>query len=394
METVRAPALQRAAGLRVRAPVWKGHKAGKTLPAPEKPAIPDMLPACGSVNTQTGGEPGTWAAGTKGTEMHFKKTHEEGMITEDVQTVGLGLATLDVMVRMKDLPTWDGGGRPVSAFCLEGGGMAATAMAAASRLGARAGFIGPAGSDSAGRVKIDSLASAGVDLSRLIVRDAPENQVVLVQVCEDTGERIFSALRSGSVCPLQLDELDRDYIIAAQYLLLDGVHHEAALQAAKWMRKAGKKVVCDAGARTGGISAEWRELLEYVDVLICAEGFAPALTGIADIEEAGRGALDAGPERVVQTLGGKGSCTTLRSAGFHTPAFNVEVIDTTGAGDVFHGAYIVGMLHGWDPENVALFASAAAALKCRRLGGRAGIPDMASVMEFLDNKGIVPDAGG
>ena len=304
-----------------------------------------------------------------------------------MQIVGLGLASLDVLLRLRDMPTWRGG-TALSAFRLDGGGPAATAMAAAARLGARAGFIGTAGNDEAARIKIRALAADGVDLSRLVIRDGPENQVIVVYVDEQTGERVFSGLKGLSDGPLRVEELDRHYITSADYLHLEGFHYQAALQAAKWMREAGKTVVYDGSATSWPIGPETRALLEYVDVLICGAGFAPSLTGRGDPWEAGRAALDAGPRIVVQTDGVAGSRTVTAHEQFHTPVFPVEVVDTTGAGDVFHGAYIVGLLHGWDLRTIAQFSSAVAALKCTRLGGRAGIPTFPEVIAFLNDRGI------
>ena len=304
-----------------------------------------------------------------------------------LQVVGLGLASLDVLVRLRDMPTWEHGAR-LSAFALDGGGPAATAMAAAARLGARAGFVGTAGNDVSAKVKVESLARDGVDLSRLVIRGEPENQVILVCVDESSGERIFSGLQTLGQNQLRVDELDRDYITSAEYLHLEGFHYEAALQAAKWMRAAGKTVVYDGGTTSGTVGEGARTLLEYVDVLICGAGFAPGLTGRSDAFEAGHAALACGPRIVVQTEGAAGSCTVTASEAFHTPAFAVDVLDTTGAGDVFHGAYIVGMLHGWSLRAIAQFASAVAAIKCTRLGGRAGIPTFREVIEFLKERGV------
>jgi len=259
-------------------------------------------------------------------------------------------------------------------------------MAAASRLGARAGFVGTAGNDYAAQIKVESLERLGVDTSRIVRRDCPENQVVLVCVDEATGERVFSGLRSIVDTQLGVDELDRQYITSADFLHLDGFNYNAALQAAQWMRDAGKMVIYDGGTTSGKVYDATKNLLEYVDVLICGEGFAPGLTGKSDILEAGRAALETGPQVVVQTLGDKGSHTTTAKEEFHTPAFQVEVLDTTGAGDVFHGAYIVGLMHGWSLKEIARFASAVAAIKCTRLGGRAGIPSYDEVSLFLNER--------
>jgi sugar/nucleoside kinase (ribokinase family) len=99
-------------------------------------------------------------------------------------------------------------------------------------------------------------------------------------------------------------------------------------------------------------------------------------------------ALDVGPQVVVQTEGDEGCYTVSRNEQFHTPAFDCPVIDTTGAGDVFHGAYIVGLLQGWTLQQCALFSTAVASMKCGSLGGRAGIPHYDQVLDYLGKKGF------
>jgi sulfofructose kinase len=199
-----------------------------------------------------------------------------------------------------------------------------------------------------------------------------------------SGERVFSSDVDFSRDALQPEELDRDYMTSAEYLHLDGFHFAAAAQAARWMRAAGKKVVLDAAKTAGSIYPRSRELVALADILICGSGFAPALTGMQGIWSAGRAALRCGPSIVVQTEGEEGCYTVTAEQKFHTPAFKVDVVDTTGAGDAFHGAYLVGLLKGWDLRRVAVFASAAAAIKCTRLGGRAGIPCFDEVIKFLE----------
>jgi len=95
-----------------------------------------------------------------------------------------------------------------------------------------------------------------------------------------------------------------------------------------------------------------------------------------------------GPRIFVETVGEEGSYTVTADERFHTPAFQVDVVDTTGAGDVFHGAYIVGLLHGWNVRQVALFSTAVSAIKCTKLGGRAGIPGFEGTLAFLQERGI------
>jgi len=301
--------------------------------------------------------------------------------------VGLGLATLDILIRLGDLPTWERGAG-CSAVGLDGGGPVGTACVAAARLGARVGFVGTAGNDQLASLKVQSLQEDGVDLSYLVRREEPENQVVVVYVNQETGERIFSGLHSFGSVSLQVDELDQAYITSASYLHLDGTHPEAALQAAQWMRIAGKKVSLDCAKSDGKkIWGKLQELIPYTDILICGSGFGRALTGYADLWQAGEAMLSLGPQIVVQTEGKDGSYTLTAGERFHTPAFDVKVVDTTGAGDVFHGAYLVGLLRGWDLKKVALFASAVSAIKCNNLGGRTGIPTFEQTIAFLRQRG-------
>jgi sulfofructose kinase len=305
----------------------------------------------------------------------------------DLQIVGLGMSTLDVLMRLKDMPTWEHGTR-ISAFSFDGGGPVATAMAAAARLGARVGYIGTTGDDEAAAIKVRTLAKEGIHLEHLVVRPGPEKQIVLVFVDEETGERVFAGLGKFGAQPLRVEELDRDYITSAAYLHLDGMHTEAAIQAARWMHAAGKKVSLDGSKTSGPISPEMRALVTEVDVLICGQGFGKALTGKTDLWEAGEAALGMGLDVVVQTEGADGSYTVTAEEHFHIPAFSVPVVDTTGAGDVFHGAYLVGLLRGWSLRNVALFSTAVSALKCTKLGGRAGIPTFAETLAFLRERSM------
>ena len=305
-----------------------------------------------------------------------------------MQIVGLGMAVLDVLIRLRDMPTWESGGS-VSAVRIDGGGPVGTAMVAAARLGARVGFVGTAGNDLLAELKLASFVQDGVDLSHLVRRDQPEDQVVLVYVDEGSGERVFAGLRGFQRRPMETTDLDRDYITQAEFLHLDSSHYQAALQAAEWMHSAGKRVCLD-GSKTDGrpIQPHMAELVRHVDILICGTGFGYSLTGKTDRWEAGEAMLALGPQIVVQTEGKDGSYTTTTDERFHLPAFEVNVVDTTGAGDVFHGAYLVGLLHGWDLRQVGLFATAVSAIKCMQLGGRLGIPRFGDVIAFLEAHNI------
>ncbi|HEY90716.1 MAG TPA: carbohydrate kinase family protein [Dehalococcoidia bacterium] len=306
------------------------------------------------------------------------------MFAPDV--IGLGIAVVDVVLSLERMPRWDDPGM-VSGFALADGGPAGTACAVAATLGVRAGFIDTVGNDEMAARKLHSLEHAGVDISHIISREAPEDHVVIVYVQEKTGERYFSFLRGFLSQSVQPEELDRDYLTSARYLHLDGCHPKAALQASRWMHGAGKSVVLDAASTSQPVPEYMQALVAETDVLICGSGFGTMLTGHRDLWQSGRALLDIGPHIVVQTEGVNGSYTVSPDDQFHTPAFEVDVIDTTGAGDVFHGAYLVGLVRGWDLRRIATFASAVAAIHCTTLGNRKGIPSMQEVEEFLRERG-------
>ena len=302
-----------------------------------------------------------------------------------VDVVGLGLSTVDILMRLSEMPTWEAGG-DLRELGFDGGGPVGTALVAAARLGASTGYVGTCGSDEIAALKLHYLSRDGVDISHVVPRSTPERQMIAVYVHSKSGERVFASTHSQGAL-LAPDELDRDYINSAEYLLLDGFHPAAALQAAQWRRAAGKPVVLDAARTRGEISHNMMALVELSDVLICGSGFSETLTGMTDWLEAGEALRKRGPWLVVQTEGAQGCYTSTAGECFHTPAFKVDVVDTTGAGDVFHGAYIIGLLKDWGVRRIATFAAAVSAIKCTHLGGRSGIPGYTEVQKFLVSRG-------
>jgi ribokinase len=217
--------------------------------------------------------------------------------------------------------------------------------------------------------------------------DEPERAVMLCWVRESTGERHFMPHKDWPHDRLVPAKLDMGYITGAKLLLLDGSCPTAGLVAAQAVRCAGGEAVLDAsaGERVGD---SMRQLVAQTDYLIGSSGFAEALTQTPDRDAAMQQALSLGPRVVVQTEGADGCYTRSATERFHTPAFPVNVVDTTGAGDVFHGAFIVGLLKGWALCDIAAFASAVAALKCTKLGGRSGIPTLSEATSFLAQRGV------
>ena len=301
---------------------------------------------------------------------------------KNCDVIGLGLRCLDITVHLAP-PVDHEERQEAQEVTVQGGGPAGTAAVAAARLGVRAGYVGTVGSGDLGELKYRSLADYGVDLEYAVRRDGPENQVALVFVSQEKGERSFLPNRRLREMPLKIEELHRPYLTAAEILIVDGFHPEAALTASQWLRAAGKKVLLDLQKPECAIPPVMKKLLPLTNILICGEGGLQAVTGMGEPLAAAGQLLEMGVELVVETWGERGCLTVTRGEHFHTAAFPVHAVNTTGAGDVFHGAFAAALLEGRDLRNTVRFASAAAALTCTRLDGFERIPDRAAVERLL-----------
>jgi sulfofructose kinase len=257
---------------------------------------------------------------------------------------------------------------------VEPGGQVATALATCARLGLRARYIGSVGSDNWGKAQLASLRDEKLELSVREVEGAA-SQVAVILLEEGVGERTILWRRDPKL-QFPVEALQREMITSARVLHIDGCDSEAALQAARWAREAGLPVVIDIDEVYGEST---HELLRLVDYLIAGSDFA---------EDPAELAARYGCKVVGITRGADGAVFIDRGRLFVSPAFKVPVADTTGAGDVFHGGFIYGLLQNWSLEDVIRFAHAVAAMKCMHVGARRGIPTLQQVREFLDrNRG-------
>jgi ribokinase len=161
-----------------------------------------------------------------------------------------------------------------------------------------------------------------------------------------------------------------DLLRRARVFHTDGIFPEAALAAAGSARRAGVAVVVDAGSLREGML----DLARQSDFFIASESFARDFIGGDDPREACRRLGELGPDLVGVTLGERGCLALVDGEFIEQPAWPVEATDTTGCGDVFHGGFIYGLLRGWKAAHSLAYASWAAAMTSRRLGGREGIP--------------------
>jgi len=266
----------------------------------------------------------------------------------------------------------------------QGGGLVATGLVAAARLGAGTRYVGKLGDDDAARFAVREFETESVDTSCIrIVSGASVVRSICI-VNPSKGHRtIFYCLDGApSVDPA---EMNRDDVLAGKVVFVDGFQLKAAIHAARWGREAGRIVLMDAELT----EPENDTLAELATHVVASLRFAESRVGACDFQEAARrlhkqcAAKD--PDKVVGvTAGARGAYFVSSESEFHQPSFAVKVVDTTGCGDVFHGAFAFGLARDWDLRRTAEFASAVAALKTRKLGGRAGIPSFEETEAFLN----------
>lgn len=293
---------------------------------------------------------------------------------------GIGQSALDYLVLVDTYPRVDTK-KEVIEWHEQGGGPVATALVALSRLGISCRFHGIIGDDYAGEKIRQSLIEEGIDVTGLIKRDRATSQIAFILVEKGTARRtIFWKRPSGN--PLQREELGVDFLDGSDFLILDGLMKDISLYAAKRAKTLNIPIMLDAGRMHPGML----DLARLSDYVVTSEEFAKdlgwQLTQAALLKEKEK----LGVKVLTITLGEKGSITISNDEFIQLSAFRVEAVDTTGAGDVFHGGYIYGLLNKWSLKDAVTFASALAAMKCAKIGGRIGIPGLSEVKKFLAKK--------
>ncbi len=302
--------------------------------------------------------------------------YELDMAERPFAVYGLGQCALDFLGKVDAYPPPDVKCE-VSDLVIQGGGPVATALVALARWGVSCVFAGVVGDDLFGSMIRASLDEEGVETREVMVRKAAGSQLAFIVAEPGKGRRtIFWHRPTGP--PLRPDEIDYRPIRSAKVFHTDGLFPEASLAGARVARAAGLAVVVDAGTLRDGIL----DLARTSDYFIASETFSRALVGDDRPLDACRKLAELGPRVAGVTLGERGYVALAEGKLIERPAYEVEAVDTTGCGDVFHGAFIYGLLQGWDVEKSLDFAAWAAAMVSLKLGGRAGIPSLAEVKEW------------
>jgi len=289
---------------------------------------------------------------------------------------GVGLNATDTVLPLPHFPLSGSKVEFRSASVLPGG-QVATAMVACQRWGLRARYVGKLGDDEAANLHRTEFSKAGVEAKLLTAPGCPSHRSFIL--IEDSGERTVLWQRDDRLT-LRPEELKKEWITDARALHLDGHDTEAAILAAGWAGDAGIPVVADLDELYPNVE----RLIARVDYLIVSRDIPERLTGEADLREALRRIqTQFGCTLTAATLGRDGVVAWDGHDFCYRPAFRVNAVDTTGAGDIFHAGFIYGLLQEWALERTLDFACAAAALNCTGIGARGGIQPVSSIDELI-----------
>jgi sulfofructose kinase len=290
--------------------------------------------------------------------------------------VGVGLNATDTLIPLAVYP--ERGSKAVyrSETVLPGGQVASTVVAC-QHWGLRTRYVGKLGDDAAATLHQQAFAREGVETQIVTVPGGASPQSLIL--VDGAGERTVLNRRDPRLV-LQPEELSREWIVNARALHIDGHDTAAATQAASWAREAGIPVIADLDELYPGVEG----LLEKIDYLIVSRDFPCRLMNQSDLETALRRMQHRyGSVLAAATLGQDGVLAWDGQRFHHTAAYRVPVVDTTGAGDIFHAGFIYGLLQGWPLDRQLDFACAAAALNCMGVGARGGIESVETIENLI-----------
>jgi sulfofructose kinase len=293
-----------------------------------------------------------------------------------VDVVGVGLNATDTFIPVAHYPARGSKVEFRSAQVLPGG-QVATAMIACQHWGLRTRYVGKVGDDHAAELHRAEFERAGVEAHLFTAPGCPSQQAFIL--VDDSGERTVLWKRDDRLT-LRPEELQQDWIVNARALHVDGHDTAAATVAAGWARAANIPVIADVDDLYPGVET----LLKTVDYLITSRDIPGRLMQEPDLKKS-LPALQKrfGSRLTAATLGEQGVLAWDATQFHYAPAFCIQTIDTTGAGDIFHAAFIYALLQGWPLPRQLDFACAAAALNCTALGARAGIQPVAAIEQLI-----------
>jgi sugar/nucleoside kinase (ribokinase family) len=311
---------------------------------------------------------------------------------KSAKVVTLGVHLLDVLVKNPDAPNLKPGWQLLDDLRITAAGTAAGPAVDLAKLGAEPISMGAIGDDYEGGLMVDLMAGFGCDMSRMVRDPGAATHVSLLFIGEDC-ERNPIMIRPTSARPLTLEDIDFDAIAAADVLHVGGVDQLGSfidgplVEVVRFARERGVTVTADVLAE---VDAELRDRM--LPALREAQFFFPnekqlaGMTGTEDPAEGCARLRELGVETVIGTLGELGSLIVGPAGTTQVPAFEIDLVDTTGCGDAYVAGFIVATANGWDPEAAGWLGSAASGLVATGLGSDSGIVDLESTLEFMRTK--------
>ncbi len=293
-----------------------------------------------------------------------------------VDVVGVGLNATDTILQLSEFPEC-GSKVEYDSELVMPGGQVATTVVACQTWGLSTRYVGKLGDDDAARLHAREFTRMGVEGQLIHVPGATSARSLIL--VDRRGERTVLCRRDERVT-LRPEELKREWIVNARALHVDGHDTAAATVAAGWARVAGVPVVADLDDIYPGVDA----LVEKIDYLVASRDFPGRLTGESNLKTALREIQTRyGCVLTAATLGPDGVLAWDGDRFHYAPAYRVPVVDTTGAGDIFHAGFIYGLSQGWALERQLDFSCAAAALNCMHEGARGGIRSVEAIETLM-----------
>lgn len=296
--------------------------------------------------------------------------------------VGIGACVMDTLYNVPTFPKEDTklratGSKPA------GGGPVATGLVAAQKLGEQTAYIGVLSDDNGGVFLKKDFEKYGVDTSLIKTEVGYRSFTSVIWLAQDSTSRTC-VFDKGNLPALSLSDDQKAAIKNATLLMVDGNELDAAVEAAKFARENGTKVLYDCGGLYEGVE----RLLAHTDIMIPSEEFALGHTGKDTAEDAAKALFEKySPEVVVITQGKRGGIIYNGKEVVSYPIYPAVVVDSNGSGDVFHGAFAAAVVKGYDYEKCCHFSSAVSGLKCTGVGARESVPDFDTVKVYMKENG-------
>lgn len=270
-----------------------------------------------------------------------------------------------------------------------GGGVTANYVVSTSRLGIPSAFIGAVGDDAAGQFLLDDLNKEGVSTRYLKMKKGERSPVNFIFVIKDTGEKTIIQSPFMQSTKLTIDDIYPEMFHGVKLLHTTCIHPEITLKAMKLAKEENVTISLDLESQIAlrGMDS-LLPFLSYVDILLPNKMGAMALTQKETPLEAANEFIELGIKTVIITLGEQGAMAVTKEGIIKSPAFEIQAVDATGAGDAFCGAFCFAyVIRKWTIQKSLIFANACAAIKVTKLGARTGMPTLPEAIKFLNTHG-------